>query len=103
MHAVEEVERLALVAGADTHLIDGRLVSGNGSFEVVDPATGRAFVLCPDASRADLDRAVAAARRAFPAWAALGFEARRALIFALADRITEAADDLAPLLTREHG
>ena len=74
------------------------------TFEVVDPATGRAFALCPDASRADLDAAVAAARRAFPAWAALGLRGDGAtLIFALADRITAAADELAPLLTREHG
>jgi acyl-CoA reductase-like NAD-dependent aldehyde dehydrogenase len=103
MSEAEAIERLATVAGADAHLIDGALTAGNASFEVVDPATGRAFALCPDASRAELDAAVAAARRAFPAWAALGFEERRGLIFRLADRITEAADALAPLLTREHG
>jgi acyl-CoA reductase-like NAD-dependent aldehyde dehydrogenase len=103
MSDVETLERLAPVAGADANLIDGRLVGSNASFDVVDPATGRAFALCPDASQADLDAAVAAARRAFPAWAALGFEGRRALIFTLADRITAAADELAPLLTREHG
>jgi acyl-CoA reductase-like NAD-dependent aldehyde dehydrogenase len=103
MHGVEQLERLALVTGADAHLIDGGLSPGSGTFEVIDPATGRAFALCPDASRADLDAAVAAARRAFPAWAALGFEGRRASIFALAARITDAADALAPLLTREHG
>jgi acyl-CoA reductase-like NAD-dependent aldehyde dehydrogenase len=103
MSEVETLERLAPVTGADANLIDGRLIGSNASFEVVDPATGRAFALCPDASQADLDAAVAAARRAFPAWAALGFEGRRALIFALADRITAAADELAPLLTREHG
>jgi acyl-CoA reductase-like NAD-dependent aldehyde dehydrogenase len=103
MSEAEALERLATIAGADAQLIDGALVAGNASFEVVDPATGRAFALCPDASQAELDAAVAAARRAFPAWAALGFEERRALIFALADRITAAADELAPLLTREHG
>lgn len=103
MGEVGELERLALAADADSHLVDGRLIGSNASFEVVNPATGRAFALCPDASQADLDAAVAAARRAFPAWAALGFEGRRALIFALADRIADAADELAPLLTREHG
>ena len=103
MSEAGELERLATIAGADAQLIDGALVAGNASFEVVNPATGRAFALCPDASQADLDTAVAAARRAFPAWAALGFEKRRELIFALADRITAAADELAPLLTREHG
>jgi acyl-CoA reductase-like NAD-dependent aldehyde dehydrogenase len=97
------IEGLTPAEGADAHLIDGRLIAGNRSFDVVDPATGRAFALCPEASQGDLDAAVAAARRAFPAWAALGFERRRELIFKLADRIAAAADELAPLLTREHG
>jgi acyl-CoA reductase-like NAD-dependent aldehyde dehydrogenase len=103
MSEAGELERLATIAGADAQLIDGALVAGNASFEVIDPATGRAFALCPDATQADLDAAVAAARRAFPAWAGLGFEKRRALIFQLADRISAAADELAPLLTHEHG
>jgi acyl-CoA reductase-like NAD-dependent aldehyde dehydrogenase len=103
MSHVDELERLALVAGADSHLIAGRLTGSNASFEVVDPATGHAFALCPDASQSDLNAAVVSAREAFPAWAALGSDERRALIFALADRIAAAADELAPLLTREHG
>ena len=94
---------IARVAGADRHLIDGALVAGEAGFEVIDPATGLAFALCPDASRAELDRSVAAARRAFPAWRDAGFERRRAAIFAFADRIAAAAEELAPLLTREHG
>ena len=97
------LERLATVEGANAHLIGGKLVQGNASIEVIDPATGRPFALCPEASQADLDAAVAAARAAFPAWAARTPEDRRALIQALADSIAAAADRLAPLLTREHG
>ncbi|MBB5984779.1 aldehyde dehydrogenase family protein [Sphingobium lignivorans] len=103
MSEVDGLNRLQFADGADAHLIGGRPVTGNAGFEVIDPATGRAFALCPDASRADLDAAVAAARAAFPGWAARTYEDRRALIAALADRISAAADDLAPLLTREHG
>lgn len=87
----------------DGHLIDGRIVASARRFDVIDPATGCAFATCPDADAEQLDAAVAAARRAFPAWAALGFAARRAHLHRLADAITAAADDLAPLLTREHG
>lgn len=96
-------ERLGTIEGADAHLIGGRLVTSEKSFEVVNPATGRAFALCPDASQADLDAAIAAARNAFPEWSATSFEDRRALVFALADRIAAAADDIAPLLMQEHG
>ncbi|QNA86535.1 aldehyde dehydrogenase family protein [Sphingomonas sp. So64.6b] len=87
----------------DGHLIDGRIVASTRSFEVIDPATGQPFSTCPDADAEQLDAAVAAARRAFPAWAALGFARRREYLHVLADAITAAADELAPLLTREHG
>ncbi|MCW2381090.1 MULTISPECIES: aldehyde dehydrogenase family protein [unclassified Sphingobium] len=102
------LERPASVEGADAHLIGGKLVQGafedgGRSFAVIDPATGRPFALCPEASQADLDAAVAAARAAFPAWAARTPEDRRARIHTLADSIAAAADRLAPLLTREHG
>ena len=100
---VVERDRLQTIDGAKAHLIGGRLVQGEAFFEVVDPATGAAFALCPDASQDDLNAAVAAARGAFPAWAALSYEERRAMIGALAERIAGAADDLAPLLMREHG
>ncbi|MBU0557237.1 MAG: aldehyde dehydrogenase family protein [Alphaproteobacteria bacterium] len=97
------LERLEMVEGANAHLIGGKLIQGNASFAVIDPATGRPFALCPEASQADLDAVVAAARAAFPAWAARTPEDRRALVHALADNIAAAADRLAPLLTREHG
>ncbi|WP_129794429.1 aldehyde dehydrogenase family protein [Sphingosinicella sp. CPCC 101087] len=103
MSETDALARLAPSDGANAHLIDGQLITGNRFFEVVNPATGRAFALCPDASQFELDKAVAAARRAFPAWGALGFARRRELIFELADRIAAAADELAPLLTSEHG
>jgi len=93
----------ALMDGASHHLINGRLVPGVGSFEVIDPAVGEAFALCPDASHAQLDDAVAAARRAFPAWAALGFDARRAHLKALADVLRNHAQQIGPLLSREQG
>lgn len=103
MSQVDSMERPAPVMGADAHVIGDRLVSGGAMIEVMDPATAQVFALCPDASSADLDAAVAAARSAFPAWAGLGFDRRREAIFAFADRIAAAADELAPLLTREHG
>jgi hypothetical protein len=41
-------------------LIDGRLVEGAGTLEVINPATGRALTTAPRASRAQLEEAVAA-------------------------------------------
>lgn len=84
-------------------LIDGELMAGSGELDVIDPATGQVFARCPAAGQAELDRAVAAARRAAPAWNELGFEARTESIGRLADALREHQDSLAELLTREQG
>jgi acyl-CoA reductase-like NAD-dependent aldehyde dehydrogenase len=59
----------------------------------------------PSASSAQLDRAVAAARAAFPAWAAMGPDERAELVGKAASAAGAAveAQNLATLLTREHG
>ncbi len=85
------------------HLIDGELVSGEAWFEVLNPATGQAFARAPLLSRAQLDRAVAAARRAFPGWRATPVAERRAAISRMAQILTDNADALAQLLTEEQG
>lgn len=85
------------------HLIDGTLDPGSGFFPVIDPATGASFADCPDAGAVELDRAVAAARRAQPDWNALGFAARREALTKLADALLANIDRLAPLLTAEQG
>jgi acyl-CoA reductase-like NAD-dependent aldehyde dehydrogenase len=86
-----------------THLIGGEAVPGSNAFEVIDPASGAAFALCPSASRAELDAAVEAARRAAPAWRARSYEQRRALIDELAATLVTHKEMLAELLTREQG
>ena len=85
------------------NLIDGEMVSGKEWFDVVNPATGTAFARAPLLSRAQLDRAVAAARRAFPAWRAASVAERRAAIARMAQILTDNAAELAQLLTLEQG
>ncbi|TMA39983.1 MAG: aldehyde dehydrogenase family protein [Deltaproteobacteria bacterium] len=43
------------------HLIDGELVAGRHDFEVVNPSIGAPFARCPDATREEVDAAMAAA------------------------------------------
>jgi len=84
-------------------LIDGRLVDDAPPLPVIDPATAAVFAHAPDCTRAQLDQAVAAARRAFAPWRDLGLEQRRALLEQLPARIAQAKDALVPLLTQEQG
>lgn len=84
-------------------LIGGRLVDGAATMDVINPATEEVLATCPRASEAQLDEAVAAAKRAFPAWSGRPIEERRALILKLADAIEADAEALARLLTQEQG
>ena len=83
--------------------INGQQVSTADSFDVYDPALGMAFAAAPAASRQQLDEAVAAARSAFPGWAARTHQERQAALNAMAAIIEANAGELAALLTREQG
>ena len=84
-------------------LINGAAIDGASCFEVINPATGEAFALCPKADESQLNQAVAAAKAAFPAWSAMPIDKRAALVDILADKLDERADEFAALLTREQG
>lgn len=85
--------------------IDGRWVDaiGGGSVVIHDPATGETVGTSAIATAADVDAAVAAATRAFPAWAAMHPDKRAQIMHRAADLIMERIDAMAELLTREQG
>src|SRR5436190_7713827 len=85
--------------------VDGawRPASDGGRFAVVNPADREAIGAVASATREDVKEAVAAAERAFPAWAALTAKERGTLLRRWYDLIVAAADDLAAILTAEEG
>lgn len=83
--------------------IDGAPVAGERTMEVVNPATEQPFATVPDATREQLDSAVEAARRAFPAWSATSIARRRELIDALGDAVLANVAAFKRLLTSEQG
>lgn len=84
-------------------LIGGKLVAGDDTMDVVNPATEEVLAKCPRASKAQLDQAVAAGKAAFPGWAATPIAERKKALGAIADIIEKNAAELARLLTQEQG
>jgi acyl-CoA reductase-like NAD-dependent aldehyde dehydrogenase len=84
-------------------LINGKLVEGAGTLDVINPATGRVLTTAPRADRAQLEQAVAAAKTACPAWSATPLRQRAALLVKLAEALEAEQDPLARLLTEEQG
>jgi len=70
-------------------LIGGELVQSGQHLDVINPALGTVFARCPAAQAPELDRAVDAARRAFPAWRARSFADRAALVKRLSQKLRE--------------
>jgi len=86
-----------------TMTIGGQAVSGATSFEVLNPATGQVIGSAPDCTPAQLDAAVAAARKAFPAWSATPIEKRREALLGIAEVLGGNVEELKRLLTSEQG
>jgi len=83
--------------------IDGRPITTTDTVGVIDPATGEPFAQVPVGTPAHVDDAVRAARAAFPAWAGLSHEARKAKLLELAGVLEANMPELMELLTRETG
>jgi malonate-semialdehyde dehydrogenase (acetylating)/methylmalonate-semialdehyde dehydrogenase len=88
-----------------SHWIGGRLVPGESgrSGPVYNPATGEQTAEVDFASAEDVGRAVAVAKEAFAAWRAVSLSRRQELMFRIRQLVHERLDDLARILTAEHG
>ncbi|MBV8474655.1 MAG: aldehyde dehydrogenase family protein, partial [Hyphomicrobiales bacterium] len=80
-----------------------RAAKAGRRLEIRDPATGEFVGSTALADGADVDLAVAAAKRALPGWAATHADARARLLHRAADLIVERLPAIANLLTREQG
>jgi aldehyde dehydrogenase (NAD+) len=100
------MSELAKLAPETRNLIDGALVeaSNGGTFENVDPATGRVIGICVDGTKDDADAAIAAARRAFDesTWSEdAGFRAR--CLGQLYEALVEEREQLRSIVVHEAG
>lgn len=86
-----------------TMTIDGKRAVSAAHFPAFNPATEEEIASVPDASRAQLDEAVDAAKRAFPAWSALPAAERQKLVAKIGDVIDANAEQFMSLLTKEQG
>jgi aldehyde dehydrogenase (NAD+) len=103
--AVSSLEPGELDAAFGRFFIDGAWMrpAGEGRIPVVDPASESVFAEVAAGGPEDVDRAVAAARRAFPAFAATPLAQRCALLERIRRLLLERAEQFADILTREMG
>jgi 5-carboxymethyl-2-hydroxymuconic-semialdehyde dehydrogenase len=85
------------------HHINGRPVPGRDYFETVNPATQTVLAEVARGGAAEVNAAVAAAKAAFPKWAATPATERAQLMHKLGDLITRHVHELAALETQDTG
>lgn len=95
------------LSGNQAMLIDGEWLQAEdgSSIDVYDPASGKILTRAPSGKKADVDRAVAAARAAFEGreWSGLTPAHRERLLWRLADEVEAHADTLAELEVLDNG
>ena len=96
---------MAVTIRALENFVGGEWVQASSDHvrEIVSPVTGEVIAEAPDASSADIDRAVVAARAAQPAWAARTAWERAEICHSIADLIEERREQFAHALTLEQG
>ncbi len=99
------LEWIARHDGAFGLFIGGRWTNGksDAGFDVINPATTARLARVSQAGQADVDAAVAAARKAFPAWSALSGHARARHLYALARAVQRHSRLLAVLESLDNG
>src|SRR5690349_12186113 len=87
------------------HFVGGKIVNGtSGRFgEVFNPDTGEVAAKVALASKTEVEKAIANAQAAFPGWAATNPQRRARVMFKFLELIQSEYDDLARLLSSEHG
>lgn len=89
-----------------SHFIDGQYVepsAGSEFLPIYEPATGKIYGEFPNATALDVDNAVAAARRAFPAWASKTAAERSALLYRVADILESRIPEFAAAESKDQG
>jgi acyl-CoA reductase-like NAD-dependent aldehyde dehydrogenase len=86
-------------------LINGELVEAESgkTFPVMNPATGQQFATIALGGQKEVDKAVAAAKRAFPIWSKMPVQARAEALRRIGIGIRERAEEIAKLDTMNHG
>src|SRR6202035_5594011 len=95
---------MGMVRDESQLFIGGKWVEASGgTYDVVNPATEEVVGTAPNATVADAEAAAAAAREAWPGWAATPPEERLALMARAAEAIEARAEELLPLVIAETG
>ena len=88
-----------------SNVVDGELVpaASGATYDVIDPSTGQVYARAPMSGAEDVDRAYAAAARAFTGWGRTTPQERSLALLKIADAIDARADEIVRVESRDTG
>jgi malonate-semialdehyde dehydrogenase (acetylating)/methylmalonate-semialdehyde dehydrogenase len=86
-----------------SHFVDGKQLTGTGSIDAFNPATGEVIAEVPIADTALINGVINSARQAFATWRSSSLSQRTNILFTFRHLLVEHAGELAALITSEHG
>src|SRR5882724_7218118 len=85
------------------HFIAGELFSADGGSQILNPTNGQLTAVAAIGTSAEVDRAVAAARAAFPVWSSQGLQNRATVMLDLRAALRNAREELIDIVVAELG
>src|SRR5229473_6504957 len=95
--------KVAGVTVSTDHFIDGKRVETKRKFQNCSPIDGKHLADMSAGGAEEIDAAVAAARRAYPKWAALGPQGRHPILERFAQAILDHVNEIAAVETEDNG
>ena len=83
--------------------VNGEWLDSGSTFEVFNPATGKAFAQISEVSSLEVENAINSAAKAFEKWKLTSYEQRCNILLEWQKRLRENSQDLARILTSEQG
>jgi acyl-CoA reductase-like NAD-dependent aldehyde dehydrogenase len=84
-------------------LVNGKLVTTDTTFGVINPSTGKVFAQAPDCDVDTLESAIAGCKSAFQSWRLTSMDERKKTMTAAVEKIRSARANLGDVLTKEQG
>src|SRR5829696_4407264 len=96
---------MSVVTSQHKNFVGGEFVDAveGGTAEIINPSTGETIAEVPNGTQADVDRAVEAAKRAWPEWRDTTPQERAEMLLKLADAIDTHTDELARIESHNVG
>ena len=85
------------------NIVDGKLETTQKTRHSINPANGTPNPEVPLSTREDVDRAMAAAQKAFKTWSRVPYKERQTAIIAFADAVAVEKESFSAMLTQEQG